>query len=362
MSNNKFDVILSSNSDFGKHQTVGARQYYIAKKAIEKKLNVRTIARKDTLKDKKYNVKTIMPMFQEFSMVLKGINVFIYPVPVKNFTNKIYDTLGKRHIKKSSIYHGWDFCPKSFSKAKKLGAITILDLQQDINEIGISMGSDYYIAPGKQLVEKCLKLGIKKEQIFYNPFGVDVKEFKCTNFKKKKKKITYLFVGALEERKGIKYLLEAWEKLNLKDAELIIIGTITKVSKPLVKKYSHNKSIKFMGHQKPQKFYKNADVFVFPTEREGSAKATYEAMASGLPQITTYQAGSIIENGKEGFIVKEKNSKEIADKIKYFYNNRNAIIKMGKAARKKVEKYTWDDYSNRLYNFYQKVIKDREAK
>ena len=98
-------------------------------------------------------------------------------------------------------------------------------------------------------------------------------------------------------------------------------------------------------------------LFVFPSLRESSAKVIYEALAAGLPVITTYNTGSVVENGKQGFIVPTKNPKAIMKKIIFLYNNPKKREKMSQSARKLAEKYTWDYYGKRVCDIYEKIIK-----
>ncbi|MFH1421146.1 MAG: glycosyltransferase family 4 protein, partial [Planctomycetota bacterium] len=96
--------------------------------------------------------------------------------------------------------------------------------------------------------------------------------------------------------------------------------------------------------------------FVFPTIEEGSALVTYEALASGLPVITTPNAGSVIRDGKDGFIIPIRNTEMLAEKIEYFYKNRDAVKEMGKSASERALEFKWEKYSKQLVKEYEKVL------
>lgn len=165
-----------------------------------------------------------------------------------------------------------------------------------------------------------------------------------------------IFVGQLLVRKGLKYLLEAWVKLNLAKAELILVGNIMEEIKPLLNIYLKRKDIKHLGFvPDPVAAYNSATVFVFPSVDEGSAKVTYEAMACGLPIIVTPNAGSLATDGEDGFIIPIRDSESLMEKILFFYHNREAAVDMGRNARKSIEKYTWDFYEKNLINTYQAI-------
>jgi glycosyltransferase involved in cell wall biosynthesis len=67
--------------------------------------------------------------------------------------------------------------------------------------------------------------------------------------------------------------------------------------------------------QEVRRHYQWADVFVFPSLCEGSAMVTYEALAAGLPVITTPNAGSVVRDGVDGFIVPIRDAEAIAAKL-----------------------------------------------
>jgi glycosyltransferase involved in cell wall biosynthesis len=95
-------------------------------------------------------------------------------------------------------------------------------------------------------------------------------------------------------------------------------------------------------------FYKKHDVFIFPTLLEGSSKAVYEAAASSLCIITTKESGSIIQNKKNGIIVKAKSSKAIKYAMKELVNNRKTLIKYSKNSYKESMKWTWEKYAQNI--------------
>ena len=96
---------------------------------------------------------------------------------------------------------------------------------------------------------------------------------------------------------------------------------------------------------------------MFPSLFESSGKVLYEAMASGLPIITTFNAGPPFKDKECGYIVPVKDSVAIANKIKLLKNNKNLRSKFGNNGRKLAENLTWDDYGEKMNNYYQKIIK-----
>jgi len=166
-------------------------------------------------------------------------------------------------------------------------------------------------------------------------------------------KFRAIFVGQLLVRKGLKYLLEAWARLNLHNAELLLVGNLMDEVRSTVTSYLARPDVRHLGFvPDPVAAYSSATVFVFPSVDEGSAKVTYEAMACGLPVIVTPNAGSLAIDGEDGFIVPIRSVEALMEKLLFFYENREAAHVMGKTARRHIETYTWDAYETNLIATY----------
>jgi glycosyltransferase involved in cell wall biosynthesis len=173
-----------------------------------------------------------------------------------------------------------------------------------------------------------------------------------------------LYVGYTTMLKGLHYLLDAWEDLDLPNSELVLVGGYGKISNELRSRYekriNRNSNIKSFGHTNtPEEYYKNTSVMVFPSLTEGFGKVTLEAMACGLPVITTENAKGIVEDGKTGFVVPIRDSQAIKEKIEYLYHNPDVREKMGREARKAVENKK--PFGEAVYEIYQEILR-REGK
>jgi glycosyltransferase involved in cell wall biosynthesis len=161
----------------------------------------------------------------------------------------------------------------------------------------------------------------------------------------------------LIERKGIHHLLEAWDRLNLHDAELWLLGHVHDQAKPHLKKFGRE-NIRVLGFKRDLENYLNrGSVYVFPSRLEGSAKTIYEAAACGLPMITTREAGDVVRDGVEGIIVQPGDVDAIAAAIEHLYRHPEIVASMSTAARRRVEdNFTWDHYRTRLLGAYERAI------
>jgi glycosyltransferase involved in cell wall biosynthesis len=91
-----------------------------------------------------------------------------------------------------------------------------------------------------------------------------------------------------------------------------------------------------------------ADVFVLPSLCEGSATATYEALAAGLPVVATPNTGSAVRDGVEGYLVPIRAPEAIAERLDRLANDRGLLAEIDKAARRRAEAFSAERYAERL--------------
>lgn len=214
------------------------------------------------------------------------------------------------------------------------------------------------------------KLGVNSNKIEVVPNGVNLEKYKKKGKKNFFKRIgiegkTLLFVGQPTKRKGWNYFLQAMPKIleTEPDAKAVFIGyRKSKEMEEACENLGITRSVKFLGflpEERKIESFQSADVFVFPTLYEGFGIVFLEAMASGLPIITTDVAGNkeIIEDRKNGLIVKPKNSEEIALAALNLLNNNKLISKIKKNNLDKVKNYDWKKVAKRFLQVYESVIK-----
>ena len=155
--------------------------------------------------------------------------------------------------------------------------------------------------------------------------------------------------------KGIRYLIDAYNSLELNNSELWILGIgDRKYAERFVNVKKNNIFLKGIDESKLPDIYNQCRIFSVPTLSDGMPLVLLQAMACGLPAICTKYsiAPDLITEGQEGFIVEPSDTKTISNKIKFFYDNPNKIIEMGNKARTKVEnEFTFDSVAKRIVNF-----------
>lgn len=171
--------------------------------------------------------------------------------------------------------------------------------------------------------------------------------------------IKLLFTGSFGFRKGGEYLLEAIEILNSRNipCELTIVGGTGGATEMLDRYNLPNVRLVGMVPQDELKVYlKNADMYVFPSLCEGCAQSGMEALAAGLPVITTLESGLPIEHGKTGFIIPSKNEQAIVDAVLSVAADSVLRSNIGRNAAETMTRYTWDNYAKEVLKNYLQLI------
>jgi glycosyltransferase involved in cell wall biosynthesis len=188
------------------------------------------------------------------------------------------------------------------------------------------------------------------------PYGIDFKKFRRKRADKKivnelglKGKTVLIAVGRLSKQKGFEYLIKALSEVKKKEKnfKLLLIGDgeEKKSLERLSKKMGLEEEIIFLGkvfHDKLPKYYHVADIFVLPSLYESFGIVFLEAMAAGLPIISTNVAAiPEVVDKKVGILVKPKNVNELAKAILTLVNDVKKRRKMGKEGMKLASKFDW---------------------
>jgi alpha-maltose-1-phosphate synthase len=118
------------------------------------------------------------------------------------------------------------------------------------------------------------------------------------------------------------------------------------------------KCVPSVPHLSLNQYYSSASIFVFPSLLDGFGLVLLEAMACGIPIITTPNTAGpdIITDGVEGFIIPIRDVGAIEEKLEWCYSHPQELAEMGKAARRKAEELTWGLYRQRLASKVQSLM------
>ena len=228
--------------------------------------------------------------------------------------------------------------------------------------------ADRLLVPSKCAAKSFVEAGVSEEKLFLLGAGVDTELFgndtssELPGAFSAERPMRAVFCGALTRRKGVHVLLEAWNKLSLPYAQLTLVGKICEDIKPSLAQLE-GPSINVTGFLScVDEVFRQSDIHIFPSECEGRPKSVYEACASGLPQITTFQSGDVVLNEVNGLIVPPNDVLALANAIRRLYNSPWRILQYGRAARQRAEdELTWDHFRERLARAYDLVLRQRST-
>lgn len=215
-------------------------------------------------------------------------------------------------------------------------------------------------------------VSIDKYVPVFSPEGIKNKEFLKSKLGIDGKRVV-LFIGRLGVKKGVDKLIQAMKLVMNKydDVALVVVGSkwygsnekddFTNNIEEMSKKLSG--PIIFTGFLSPvdiPKYYNVGDIFVCPSQwDEPLARVHYEAMAAGLPIITTNRGGNseVIKGYGNGITIDDySNSSELASNIIYFLENPEEAGNMGKKGRQIAEeKYNWDRVADDILDLFNKA-------
>ncbi len=179
-------------------------------------------------------------------------------------------------------------------------------------------------------------------------------------------KFNILFVGRLEKRKGLNYLIKAYRQVKKEypESRLIVVGPGSRPRK------KHEKQVRRMGlgdvvfvgsvsYDELPRYYKTADVFCSPaTGRESFGIVLLEAMALGKPVVASNIPGyaSVMTHGKEGLLVPPKDVNELARALMSLMADESRRQQMGDRGLLTARDYDWGQIAQRIEAYYHGVL------
>ncbi len=212
-----------------------------------------------------------------------------------------------------------------------------------------------------------------KKIVYVHGVGVNSFEFrkgnsekdKCEKIEKINDEIVLLSVGELNKNKNHIEVIKELEKIKELNWKYIICGAgeLEKFLKKYVERQRLCKKILFLGYRNDMKnIYQIADIFIFPSKREGLSVALMEAMSSGLPVVCSDIRGNrdLVENGKNGFLIKQNSLEDYIEKIKILIDDSELRKHMGNYSRLLVRDYDIKSVRKEMKDIYREVWEDYE--
>lgn len=289
--------------------------------------------------------------FNKLILALKAVFLFVVKILTKN-PSLVYVHIGSN----ASLYRESFFVVLAKIFGKKTVAHfhagnvdEYLEKQSKSGRKFISWAigqSDKLIAVSKDSAEKLQKLAPKNEiEIIVNAIDTKPFEFSQNRFENRSTIVRLLFVGAMGKLKGETDLADAIKIISTKNTDFRVsfLGFGGENLQKYCAEIRIENFIEFVGAVSLTErlaFFEKADIFVLPTYAEAMPMSVIEAMAAGLPIVSTTVGGipELIEESEEGFLIEPANAQKLAEKLSILISDKDLRIKMGKKAQEKVGK------------------------
>ena len=200
------------------------------------------------------------------------------------------------------------------------------------------------------------------------PNGIDYKHFSANVAplpQYQDGKLNILFVGRLEKRKGLRYLLEAYSKLKweMPNTRLIVVGPGNPDKESYRILSSHGlRDVEFAGrvsYDELPRYYATADIFCSPaTGGESFGIVLLEAMSAGKPVVASDIEGfrGIMTDGEQGLLVTKKDTGGLANALGRLARDPELRSKLGGQGSRSAEDYRWEVVAGRVEEYYNRCI------
>jgi glycosyltransferase involved in cell wall biosynthesis len=203
--------------------------------------------------------------------------------------------------------------------------------------------------------------GVPRDQIHVVPYGVDFTLFPCrTSPPPAEAPFRVMWVGSMTQRKGLSYFLDAIAALPQENLEVLICGN-SDIEAELIRGRGIRsiRVLKGLPTAALTAELRAADLFVLPSLAEGFGHAIIEALASGLPVLTTAStcAPDVLIDGQHGFIVPIRNSQALVERINWGRAHRAELYQLGQAAAAHVRQFSWERFRSGIVAAYGKMVR-----
>lgn len=215
--------------------------------------------------------------------------------------------------------------------------------------LGFCAYSDDLVVPSEAVKTDLIAGGYMAEQrIHVVPYGISKACFQIRNVPRLGRVI---FAGSCTLMKGIHYYAMAALEVKKRDAvvksEFLAAGNVTTT----IQQNPMCADIQFLGRlprQEMGRLYAEADVLVFPTLSDSFGAVMLEAMAAGIPVISSPYCAEVVEDGVSGYVVEPRDTQALADAILKIVEDRALRDRMSQAAKKRASLYTWEAFGRLL--------------
>lgn len=303
----------------------------------------------------------------------------------------LFDLMASYYVRDCDIFHAFSGVGLySARRAKERGAVVICDqnspypdyerhlIRAEYEKLGLAFDppgllydskikaayelADYIIVPSEFAKHSFIQAGYDPDHLMVIPYGAELQTASRPE-SASGEVFRIIYVGQIVPRKGVHYLVQAFEELGLPDAELLLVGDVGEEMCGFVERWvRRNPRVTATGSVpriQLNEYYGRSSVFVLPSISDSFGLVVAEAMAAGLPVIVTENTGSreLVCEGAEGFVVPIRDVEELKEKILRLYENSGLRREMGAAARNRVKEFSWEKYGERLISVYEEIAR-----
>jgi glycosyltransferase involved in cell wall biosynthesis len=199
--------------------------------------------------------------------------------------------------------------------------------------------ADLVLVNSRWSADALVRQGVPLSKIIVIPLAIDLARDHLLVPVKPEGALKVLWLGSVILRKGIPYLVEAARRLRPQDIEFLLAGPLG-ISAEAIRSFPDN--MKILGRvtrDQLSAIYRRAHVFVLPTISDGFAVTQLEAMAHGLPVVTTRNCGEVVTDGVDGLLVPARDSQALADALARLNDDRGLLSAMSANALMTVLRY-----------------------
>jgi glycosyltransferase involved in cell wall biosynthesis len=343
-------------------------------------------------------VRTVLlPELAEQVAIRAARALHLDPRPATYLKNEAFDLeVARKHVDGCFIFHGFEQCALfSLKRAKALGAVTVLDQPimhraaldrletEERARLGVPAPAKKpfwfekhverkyaehaltdYVFVGLEFVKRTMvENGFAADRVFVIPYGTDLGSYAPVD-RPKRDGFNILYVGPLHYWKGLHYLLDAFQRLELPGATLTIVGKAEPSWEPyfaprIAALSPRVRHLPGVPHAEMPGIFSAADVLASPSLVGGIGLVCYEAMATGLPVVTS-EGDIVIRDGIDGVCVPARDVEGWRAALRGLALNRDRRLAIGRAGAERAKLFSWEAYRRGIVAAYE-AIAEREA-
>ncbi len=260
-----------------------------------------------------------------------------------------------------TTFHGFDMS----AYIKKNGK----DTYKNLFEKG-----DLFLTISERWKHELINLGVEEEKILVHRMGVDTRKFTFSERNKKDNtNIQLLTVARLVKKKGVKYGIQAVAEVLKRypgiEYKIVGDGPLMNDLANLINALKINNNVKLIGWRNQEdivKLMKDSDIMLAPSvtteegDQEGIPVVLMEALALGLPVISTYHSGipELVQDGISGCLVQERDVNALSEELEHLIKCQELWAKMGRSGRDYVENYyNIDKLNEQLVGIFKELVR-----